>query len=373
MAVHTTVKGSEDIMDLPPFKDLFGQYFMMGNIFNPRDVASNGSSVTNEWLTHHYNILTPENNMKPSTLTNARDAATGEITYNFATADRMVNAALASGIKVHGHTLLWHQQIPKWQEALATADKATALNIMKKYITEVVTHFKGKIYSWDVLNEVVPDGGRSEDWTAALRQENPWYKSIGADFVYEAYLAARLADPSVILYYNDYNLDQGGKSGTVYSMVYAVNAKYKQAYPRETRLLIEGIGMQSHHNTNVSVVSIRNSIDRFRQLGVKLSVSELDILGQGWSEFRGSTGQGVELDDVSSVTNRGIMDQARLFGEYMKLYIDNADIIERVALWGVTDDRSWRSGGVPLLFDHNGKAKPGYYTFVGALNAKPAE
>jgi endo-1,4-beta-xylanase len=51
----------------------------------------------------------------------------------------------------------------------------------------------------------------------------------------------------------------------------------------------------------------------------------------------------------------------------MKLYIKNSDIIESVSLWGVTDNRSWRSAGLPLLFDPNGKAKPAYYSFIKAL------
>jgi endo-1,4-beta-xylanase len=305
--------------------------------------------------------------MKPGALSSARDASTGAITYNFADADRMVNAAIASGLKVHGHTLLWHSQIPKWQQDMAGASRDVALAAMKKFVTEIMTHFKGRIYSWDVLNEVFPDGVRGEDWTTAMRPENPWFKAIGPDFVYEGFLAARLADPDALLYYNDYNLDQAGKSTAVHNMVRDVNARYKQAYPRETRPLIEGIGMQSHHNTSVSVNSIRNTINRFRQLGIKLSVSELDILAQSWSEFRQAGGSGANRDDNATVTNRGILEQANRYNQYMRLYIENSDIIERVGLWGVTDDKSWRSAGMPLLFDVDGRAKPAYYSFIAAL------
>nr|4HU8_A Chain A, GH10 Xylanase [Globitermes brachycerastes]4HU8_B Chain B, GH10 Xylanase [Globitermes brachycerastes]4HU8_C Chain C, GH10 Xylanase [Globitermes brachycerastes]4HU8_D Chain D, GH10 Xylanase [Globitermes brachycerastes]4HU8_E Chain E, GH10 Xylanase [Globitermes brachycerastes]4HU8_F Chain F, GH10 Xylanase [Globitermes brachycerastes]4HU8_G Chain G, GH10 Xylanase [Globitermes brachycerastes]4HU8_H Chain H, GH10 Xylanase [Globitermes brachycerastes] len=361
--VITTVKGKEDIEKLPPLKDHFKDYFLIGNIFNNRDVS--GSMMDNDWLAHHYAILTPENHMKPSNLTNNRNETTGEITYTFSTADRMVNAAIAEGLKIHGHTLLWHQQIPPWQRSMESAAKDAALSVMKKYITEVMTHYKGKIYSWDVLNEIFPDG-RGDNWTTAMRPENPWFKSIGSDFVYEAYLAARQADPNAILYYNDYNMDQAGKAALIAAMVRDVNAKYKQAYPRETRLLIEGIGMQSHHNMDVPASNIRNTINRYRELGVKISVSELDILCMGWSAFRGSTGQGADKDDMTIATNRNILDQAYKFNEYMKLYLENSDIIERVSMWGVSDRYSWRSGGLPLLFDADNKAKPAYYSFVRA-------
>ena len=367
ITVTTTTEALADIMDLPPIKDQFSSYFMMGNIYNPRDAGS--SNITTEHLVHHYNILTAENNMKPSYLAPERTS------YDFRTADRMVDAAIASGFKVHGHTLLWHSQNPRWMNQMANQNRDVALAAMKKYITDVVTHFKGRIYSWDILNEVFPDGvNASSDWQQVMRKEgdsqraNPWYVAIGADFVYEGYLAARLADPDVILYYNDYNTDQTGKATMIRNMVRDVNERYRREYPNANRLLIEGIGMQEHHNTGVSASSIRNTINLFRPLGVKISVAELDILGQGWSEFSGSGGSGTEKHRSSTVLNSGLRTQARLYGEYMRLYMENSDIIERVGLWGVTDDQSWRSLGVPLLFDHHGRAKPAYYGFVGALD-----
>nr|AGS52542.1 endo-1,4-beta-xylanase A precursor [uncultured bacterium contig00023] len=361
ITVNTVLKGTVDIMNLPPMKDSYKDYFMIGNIFNPRDVDSLG--IENEWLTHHYNILTAENSMKPSSISSSQD------NYNFNSADRMVNAALASGLKVHGHTLIWHSQIPQWQKEMANKDRATALAAMRKFITDVMTHYKGKIYSWDVMNEIFTDGVGSStaDWKTSIRQENPWFAAIGADFVYEGYLAARLADPGAVLYYNDYNTDQSNKARVIANMVREVNNRYKQAYPNETRLLIEGIGMQEHHNTGVRAFSIRNTLELFKPLGVKVSAAELDLLAQSWSEFRGSTGSGIGKDADSTVTNRGLLDQAELYKQYMKLYMEYSDIIERVSVWGVTDDLSWRSGGLPLLFDANNKAKPAYYGFVSAL------
>jgi endo-1,4-beta-xylanase len=366
ITVTTTMEAIVDIMSLPPMKDQFSSYFMMGNIFNPAEASP--TNITNERLIHHYNILTAENNMKPSYLAPNRDS------YDFRTADRMVNAALASGFKVHGHTLLWHRQNARWMNQMANQNRDVALAAMKKYITDVVTHFKGRVYSWDVLNEVFPDGVNARsDWKQSMRgtgdsqSANPWYVAIGSDFVYEGFLAARLADPDTILYYNDYNTDQTGKATMISDMVRDINERYRREYPNANRLLIEGIGMQEHHNTGVTTASIRAAINLFRPLGVKISVSELDILGQGWSEFSGSGGSGTDKHTKSTVTNTGLRTQARLYGEYMKLYMENADIIERVSLWGVTDNQSWRSGGLPLLFDHRGRAKPAYYSMVGSF------
>jgi len=352
----------ENISVLPPMKDNFNGKFMLGNIFNPSDVSSSG--VTNKALTRHYNVLTAENNMKPNQL------STGKGSYNFTTADRMVNAAIASGFKVVGHTLLWHSQIPQWQQDVTSA---TALADMKKYITDVVGHFKGKIYSWDVLNEAFPDSGLNagSDWKKVMRSTNPWYKALGADFVYEGFLAARLADPDAILYYNDYNTDQTGRATMIRDMVRDVNQKYlasgdKPAGEPAGRLLIEGIGMQEHHNTGVSANAIRNALNLFKPLGVKISVSELDVLIVTYQEFA-PYGQGTDKQNsiTGATKTNGLKKQAELYGQYFKVYLEFSDIIERVSFWGVTDDKSWRSAALPLLFNPKGNAKEAYFSVFG--------
>jgi len=372
--VNATTEGQEDIMSVTPFKSYFPSNFLVGNIAARSDVS--GGTI-NSRLTRHFNFLTAENDMKPDALTNGRNSSTGAITYTWTNADNFVNAARSSDIKILGHTLLWHSQIPQWQKDMATAGNATALAAMKKYITEVMTHFKGKIYAWDVLNEIFPDSVQTgNDWKAVMRQENPWYKAIGSDFVYQAYLAARLADPDAILYYNDFNTDQAGKAAMIHNMVRDVNQQYaaldanqKPAGEPAGRLLIEGIGMQEHHNLGVSAASIRTALTTFRGLtGVKVSVSEIDVLAyDSYSTFSSATGAGANKNTASTATNNDLLRQAKNYQEYMQVYMDFKDIIERISIWGVTDNNSWRSGGLPLLFDSNGKAKPAYYYFAGAV------
>jgi len=353
---------NEHISVLSPMKDNFKGKFMFGNIFNPSDVSS--SKVTNTALIRHYNVLTAENDMKPNQLSSRKDS------YNFSTADRMVNAAIASGFKVVGHTLLWHSQIPQWQQNISSE---TALEDMKKYITDVVGHFSGRIYSWDVLNEAFPDGGYTSSWKTSMRTNNPWFKALGSDFVYEGFLAARLADPNAILYYNDYNTDQAGKATLIRDMVRDVNQKYlssddKPAGEPAGRLLIEGIGMQEHHNTGVSANAIKNALNLFKPLGVKISVSELDVLIVTYNEFA-PYGHGTDKQNSIAGEKRtnGLKKQAELYGQYFKVYLEFSDIIERVSFWGVTDDKSWRSAALPLLFDPKGNAKDAYYSVIGSL------
>jgi endo-1,4-beta-xylanase len=239
---------------------------------------------------------------------------------------------------------------------------------MKQYITDVVGHYSGIIYSWDVINEAFPDGGYSADWKTSMRTNNPWYNAIGYDFVYEGFLAARLADPDAVLYYNDYNTDQAGKAKMIHDMVKEVNERYKAAFPSETRLLIEGIGMQEHHNTGVSADAIKAALNLFKPLGVKISVSELDVLIVTYQEFE-PYGHGPYKQNSITGEKRanGLKRQADLYGEYFKVYLEFSDIIERVSFWGVTDEKSWRSAALPLLFDEKGNAKDAYYSVIGSL------
>ena len=393
--VTTTTAGQVGIMDLPPMKDAIGVHFpLVGNIFNPGDVS--GSTISNARLTRHYNILTHENHMKPSYLSSGYNAngnggagSHTRNTGNFNTANNMINAASTAGIKIVGHTLLWHSQNPSWITNVPTTypAKEDALKAMRVYITDIVTGFKGKIHIWDVLNEIFPDGvSASENWRNVMRTTgdgqapNPWYVAIGADFVYEGFLAARLADPDAILYYNDYNTDSVGKATMIRDMVVAVNNKYLASSDKPTgedanRLLIEGIGMQEHHNLSVQANSIRATLTMFRNMNftgsnrkIKVSVSELDVLGNAnYSAFSSSTGAGTNKHGQSAVTNIQLLTQAERFAQYMIVYLEFTDIIERISLWGVTDNSSWRSGGLPLLFDASGRAKPAYYSFIGAL------
>jgi len=365
--VTTTMAAQEYITDLPSLKDSFSDYFMMGNIFDPFDVPNTEPYTINKpYITHHYNILTHQNNMKPSYLCGATRGQYNA--NNIATAKRMIEAARAKGIKVQGHCLLWHSQLPAWQNNLRTSADTDeqVLGYLKEYVTYIVNQFKGSIYAWDVLNEVFPDSvSAGNNWKNVMRNSttdgNPWYIKLGADFIYEGFLAARQADPDIILYYNDYNLDNVGKATMVRDMVRDVNIKYAQEHPEANgRKLIEGIGMQSHHNTGVTAVAIKNTLNLFRPLGVKISISELDLLAQSWSDY----------DAKKDVTIASLLNQANLYGDYFKLFLDNADIIERVTFWGNSDSNSWRSRGQPLPFDKDYKAKPAYYKIIEALKKK---
>jgi len=117
--------------------------------------------------------------------------------------------------------------------------------------------------------------------------------------------------------------------------------------------------MQSHHNTGVSANSVKNTLNLFRPLGVKISISEIDVLSQSWGDH--------DSTPPKTPTNAGKLKAAELYGEFFAIFLENAGFIERVSFWGISDNRSWRSASLPLLFDADGKAKPAYYRVIGAL------
>ena len=165
-------------------------------------------------------------------------------------------------MRIRGHALAWHSQQPGWVQSLS----GTALrNAMLNHITNVATHYKGKIYSWDVVNEAFSDNG-----DGSRRQSN--LQATGNDWIEAAFKAARAADPGAKLCYNDYNTDGvNAKSTAVYNMVKDFKAR---------GVPIDCVGFQSHINSASPVPSdYQANLQRFADLGVDVQITELDIAG----------------------------------------------------------------------------------------------
>jgi endo-1,4-beta-xylanase len=161
-------------------------------------VAANklSNSVYTGILDREFNMITPENEMK----WDATEPSQNQ--FNFSGGDAIVNHAVAHGQRMRGHTLAWHGQQPGWAQNLG----GTALrNAMVNHITQVATHYKGKIYAWDVVNEAYADDG-----SGGRRQSN--LQSTGNDWIEVAFRTAHAADPGAKLCYNDYNTDGSSRT-----------------------------------------------------------------------------------------------------------------------------------------------------------------
>ncbi|MDF9843838.1 MULTISPECIES: endo-1,4-beta-xylanase [unclassified Paenibacillus] len=334
--------------DLVPLKAAYRDDFLIGNAISAEDLEG----VRLELLEMHHNVATAGNAMKPDGLQNVK----GDFT--FTAADAMVDKVLAEGMQMHGHVLVWHQQSPAWMNTSQDAEGNTvplsreeALVNLRTHIRTVMEHFGDKVISWDVVNEAMNDNpGNPADWESSLRQA-PWKTAIGADYVEQAFLAAREVldehpEWNIKLYYNDYNEDNQNKAQAIYNMVKALNDKYALNHPGKK--LIDGIGMQAHYNVNTNPENVRLSLEKFISLGVEVSITELDI----------QAGSNYELSEKLADA------QGYLYAQLMSLYKEHAANIARVTFWGMDDNTSWRASSNPLLFDKSLQAKPAYYGVI---------
>ncbi|OXS61682.1 hypothetical protein B1A99_03445 [Cohnella sp. CIP 111063] len=339
---------------LPSLYEAYEDDFLFGNIMEPGTLDNIG---TLDMYKHHYNAVSAENAMKPESLVNNNRE------YNFENADKLVDWALANDIKVHGHTLVWHAQSPTWLTRDASGQpltRAEAKANLEEYIHTVAGHYKGKVISWDVVNEAV-SGGSNSPWKQAYANGADTARGEeGDDYFYDAFVFARLADPDAALYYNDFNEHLSPNRQQIYNMVQKYNDRWKEDVRNtdQGRLLIEGIGMQAHYWTGESsslIDNVTTAIDLYRTLGVKISVSELDIPA-------GNAGTTKTATDAEKKT------QAILYAQLFELYKKNADIIERVTLWGREDSSSWRGGNngdaSPLHFDNKLQSKPAFQAIL---------
>lgn len=307
-----------------------------------------GPGTYNNTLAREFNGVVGENAMKWDGLQAVRG------TFTFAGADAMVNFAQQNDMIVRGHTFVWHQQsgfaatMPAQATVQATRD--TMFKVMKTHITTVMTHFKGKIHEWDIVNEAVArdsagmrlgTGTSSSFWSLRTDAANhDW------DFVDSAYTYARLADPAAFLVYNDYDCEgMGKKSNLVFTLVSRLKAKG----------LIDGVGLQCHFyvpgtstgsNGAFSASEMAANLKRLAELGLRISLTEID--------FRVPT----------PPTSAHLAAQRDAYETLLGICLANPNC-KNFFLWGLNDGSSWIPGqyagqGAPLLFDDGFNPKPAY-------------
>jgi len=345
-------------LTLPSLKEVYEDYFPIGGIMNPWDFQE-GERL--QMLKKHYSLLTAENFMKPDY---AYKSGTRE--FDLSGQIDLVEQARANGFKVHGHVLVWHAQSPNWLHTqvdesgnplrdengnVLYLDRDTALHNLRTHIRTVVETIGDRVISWDVVNEAMNDNPPNPtDWRDSLRRSG-WYYAIGPDYLYEAFKAAReVIDEhgwDIELYYNDYNDDNQNKATAIAEMVKELNERYAEETGSDKKL-VDGIGMQAHYNLNTNPANVRASIERIIGLGLKVGITELDIMA-------GTNG---------ALSEEQAIRQGQLYAQLFQLYKEYADHITRVTFWGLDDGTSWRSANSPLLFDSRFQAKPAYYAVI---------
>ena len=328
--------------------DAMDEYFLVGAALAP--VHYEGAQA--QIVRRHFNAVVAENYMKPVFL------QPQEGVFEWQEADRFVAFGEAHGMHMTGHTLAWHRQIPDWlfiDQDGAEVSRQVLLDRMEAHITAVMTRYKGRVHSWDVVNEAVLDTGEM--------RPSKFYEIIGPDWVEHMFRFAAAADPDAKLYYNDYLLNLPAKREAVFALVKSL---------QDQGVRVDGIGMQQHVTVNYPELNeIEASILRFAELGDVL-VTELDvsILPVPQSDFTADVAKRFGISPELNPYPDGLPpEQAdaidQRFVDLFQLYVEHADKITRVTTWGVSDTHSWRNywpipgrTDYPLLFDRDLNPKP---------------
>ena len=302
--------------------------------------------VSREFLQRQFNVIVPENELKPLTL------SLREGQYDFAAADAIVDWANKHRIKVRGNCLIWHQQEIPWmftQEGQPVS-RDLLIRRMRVYIHDVVGHFKGRIWAWDVVNEAFVAGEPGAESTGGWRRSG-WYDIIGPDYVRLAFQFAHEADPGALLFYNDYETQNPARRAMIVELIRSL---------RKRGVAINGIGHQSHYNVNRSVAAeLEAAIREVAGLGLRNHITELDI---SLREHPGAP--------VPAVTPELQALQASRWTELFEMFRRNARRIDAVVLWGVNDETSWlQPPDEPLLFS-TFRPKPAFWAVLDEAKGK---
>ena len=293
-------------------------------------------------VAREFNVIVAENCFKFDAIHPERDR------YDFSDADALVEFASANNMKVRGHTLIWHNQLPAWvKEGNFTRNEAIAL--LTSHIETVMGRYRGKIWAWDVVNEAIE---RNKD-PKFIRQESFWYKAIGPEYISMAFEIARKTDPDALLYYNDFNNE---------GMDEKADAVYRLAGSLSQRKLIDGVGWQMHVSNLFKIrKEHRENIRRLGELGLEVSITELDVR--------------MKLP----ATPDALAKQTSTYGDLTRFCLSEPNC-NSLVLWGFTDKYSWvpetfDGEGDALVFDANYAPKPAYAairdTLRQSVNARP--
>lgn len=335
---------------IPPYdtkglKDYYEKYFPIGAAVNPADI--NGAE--GKMILRHFNSITAENAMKMGPL------HPQERRFYWGQADSIVAFGTKNKLKIRGHCLVWHTQAPRWlfrRPDGKLVSKEILLGRLQNHINTVVSRYKGKIYAWDVVNEVIADD-------SANFRKSPLYEIAGEEFIEKAFQFAHQADPKAILFYNDYNTENPVKREKICLMLKKLLAR---------GVPIHGIGLQAHWSINTpSREELEKSIKMFSSLGLAIQFTELDI-----SVYPGNQGGqiiGGQVETTAAVFTKEMEEKQRekykMVFEVFRKYKKN---ITGVTFWNVSDRYSWLDHrgkkNFPLLFDFNLQPKKAYYEVI---------
>lgn len=336
-------------------KDVFKGDFLIGTAIGGHQIEASNPEYL-KLVSREFNAITMENHMK-WLLVHPQ-----ENEWEWSAADKFVSFGQAHNMHIVGHVLVWHSQVPNWvfENSKGRRIRAKELKLrMEDHISTLVGRYKGRIHTWDVVNEAVDE---DKGW-----RKSPWYRILGSKFMDHAFHAAHAADGNAHLIYNDYNMHDPHKRKFV---VNAVERLKKRGVP------IHGIGMQGHVGLEFpDITEFEKSIEAYAAAGMRVHITEMDmdVLPIAWdhigAEISTEFAYSAELDPYAKGLPKEV--EKRLsdrYVEFFKLFLKHRDKIDRITFWGTSDIESWKNDfpvkgrtNYPLLFDRQYRPKDCYY------------
>ena len=348
----------------PSLKDAYKNDFYIGVAINTAQITGRDQRG-DALIASQFNSISPDNALKWEKIHPQPDK------YDFRLADQYVAFGEEHHMFIVGHNLVWHEQVPAWVFHDAKGNllsRDALLARMREHISTVVGRYKGKIQSWDVVNEALSEDG-------SLRQ-SLWFKIIGPDYIEKAFQYAHEADPAAQLTYNDYNLENPAKRKGAVALVKKLQAE---------GIPINSVGIQGHLHLDTPTPEQEDAaISAFEALGVKVAITEFDIdvlpsAGYGpTADVSLRVRQDPKLNPYVNGLPASVEQQlADRYAAFFRVFLKHRGAFSRVTFWGVTDADSWLNNwpvkgrtNYPLLFDRSGQPKPAYQAVLRVASEK---
>lgn len=242
--------------------------------------------------------------------------------------ERVVDWAVAEGKRVHGHVLVYpdgNKSLGWWQRL---PDKTVARK-MQQYIRTMAGKRAGKVWVWDVVNEVMAENDQPMD-ESGLRTNYKEYRAMGASYVDQAFRWAKEADPNALLILNDYGIENwNDKSTRLYN--YAIKL-------RSRGVPIDGIGFQMHFVDTTSrrpdIDSMKRNFQRFADAGFRLFVTEMDVCAMQTDQ------PSAKIPGVTTPSNAQLQRQRLYYEQILQLTLQQP-ACKAFLMWDYADDFSW--------------------------------
>lgn len=327
-------------------KDYYKDYFSIGVAVSPRALTTDEAQL----IKKQFNSLTAENAMK------SQNIHPKENEYFWKDADSIAAFAQRNNMKLRGHTLVWHNQVPSWifLDNGQTVSKEKLLERLRTHIQTVVGRYKGKIYAWDVVNEAISDNPNE------YLRNTKWLEICGEEYIAKAFQWAHEADPDALLFYNDYNEIDPVKRKKMIRLVEDL---------RKKNIPIHGVGLQGHWALNEpSREQLEQTLKDFSATGLNVQITELDI--SVYPKEHNARERKAE-DYNTEFTVEKQQKQAEVYKMCFDLFRKYKSSISSVTFWNISDRHSWLDNfpvrgrkDYPLLFDTNLKPKQAFREVV---------